>query len=377
MLDAFLRVEDDVDYGGDAYHGRGGPLPLSRLPFEDMSPVDRSMREAITELGYPTCDDYHAPDSTGVSRLAFTMRDNQRVSTNDAYLEPARSRPNLTVRGDVHVDRILLDGHRARGVRTATGEQIEASEVIVSAGVIHSPALLLRSGIGVDDGLAVGANLKDHVTAWFDLTLNRSGRRASNDGSVASSVLRYSSGMADAGPNDMQILWFNAWGTTNEGLGTGALFVAAMRVFSRGAIRLRSPDPLADPVVEFCMLPDDRDLLRLRDGVRRLTDIVSHPAVASITDTVTADGTPIDQLDSDTAIDTWLRASVRDYVHAVGTCRMGQPGDPGAVVDTDCKVIGYDSLRVCDASVMPDLPKCNTHLTTVAIAERLIATMRA
>ena len=375
MLETFLRVEDDVDYGGDLLHGRGGPIPLYRLAIEDMSPVDRSMRAAITELGYPTCDDYHALDSTGISRLAFTMRDNRRVSTNDAYLEPARSRPNLTVRGDVHVDRVILDRRQALGVRTATGEEIEAGEVIVSAGVIHSPAILLRSGIGIDDGLAVGANLKDHATAWFDLALNPAGRRSSNEGSVASSVLRYSSGMADAGPNDMQILWFNAWGTTNEGLATAALFAGAMRVFSHGTVRLRSADPLEDPLVEFCMLSDNRDLLRLRDGVRRMTDIVSHPAIRSITDTVTADGMPIDQLDSESTIDTWLRASVRDYVHAVGTCRMGQAGNPDAVVDTHCKVIGYENLRVCDASVMPDLPKCNTHLTTVAIAEKLVATL--
>ncbi len=125
------------------------------------------------------------------------------------------------------------------------------------------------------------------------------------------------------------------------------------------------------------MLTDERDLVRLRDVVHRMIDIVRHPAIASITDNVITLTTPIDDLDSDAAIDAWLTANVTDYVHAVGTCRMGQRGDPAAVVDTDCRVIGYEGLRVCDASVMPDLPKANTHLTTVAIAERLVAQMMA
>jgi 5-(hydroxymethyl)furfural/furfural oxidase len=110
------------------------------------------------------CDDYHAPAATGVSRIALTIRDGRRVSTNDAYLEPARPRVNLEIRGDTLVDRVLFDGRRAVGLRTAAGEEIEAGEVILSAGAIHSPAILLRSGIGPGSGLAVGSNLADHAT---------------------------------------------------------------------------------------------------------------------------------------------------------------------------------------------------------------------
>lgn len=124
------------------------------------------------------------------------------------------------------------------------------------------------------------------------------------------------------------------------------------------------------------MLSDDRDRTRLRDCVRRMIAVVRHPAVASISDDVVALDTPIVEFDSDDAIDAWLTATVNDYVHAVGTCRMGTLGDAAAVVDTDCRVIGYEGLRVCDASVMPDLPEANTHLTTVAIAQRLMAKMR-
>jgi choline dehydrogenase-like flavoprotein len=377
MLDVFLRVEDDVDYGDDRLHGRGGPIPLRRLDL-DGRPLDAAMRSAMSGLGYPTCDDYHAAGSTGISRWALTLRDGRRVSTNDAYLEPARSRPNLSVRGDVLVDRVLLDGRRAVGVRTAACDEIDANEVVVSAGAIHSPAILLRSAIGGDDGLAVGKNLKDHAaSAAFELALTKAGRKSVSDTPVMSSLLRYTSNMADAGSNDMQIAWNDCAGPNDDALTSAGVVAAVMRVFSHGEIRLRSGDPFDQPIVEFRMLSDERDLVRLRDGVRRVIAIVRHPAVAAITEGVTALTTPIDELDSDAAIDEWLFATVNDYVHATGTCRMGQPGDPTAVVDTDCRVIGYSGLRVCDASVMPDLPKANTHLTTVALAERLVARMHA
>ncbi len=378
MLEAFLMLEDDTDYGGDGVHGKGGPIPVTRTPIARLSPLDRALRAATAELGYPTCDSYHAVDATGVSRAALTVRDGRRVSTNDAYVEPARSRPNLTIRGDALVDRVLLAGRHAAGVRLATGEEIEAREVIVSGGAIHSPAILLRSGIGIDDGLPVGSNLKEHAaTPGIELALDRDARLTSAEASMFSSVLRYTSGLADAGPNDMQIFWFPAVGPTDDSLAVGRLIGAVMRVFSHGVVRLRSSDPTDDPVVEFRMLTDERDLVRLRDAVYRMAEIVRHPAAAAVIDDVRALSTPLSDLDTDEAIDEWLFENVTDYVHAVGTCRMGRGDDPGAVVDTECVVRGYPGVRVCDASVMPDLPKANTHLTTVAIAERLAAKMRS
>jgi choline dehydrogenase-like flavoprotein len=194
---------------------------------------------------------------------------------------------------------------------------------------------------------------------------------------VFNSLLRYSSGLDDAGPNDLQIVWFDAVGPDDASLAGGRIIGALMRVFSSGVVRLRSSNPRVDPIVEFGMLADPRDRHRLRGVVHQMLEIARHPMVASINTAVVALTTPLDELASDAAIDRWLRANVTDYVHAVGTCRMGSRDDPAAVVDTDCRVIGYDGLRVCDASVMPDLPKANTHLTTVAIAERLVERMRA
>jgi choline dehydrogenase-like flavoprotein len=376
MRAAFLRVEDDVDYGGDGLHGRGGPLPLARPAPGSMSPFDDALCAAWSALGFSVADDYHAPGATGVSRVALTMRDGQRVSTNDAYLEPARARPNLTVRGDVLVDRVLLDGRRSAGVLTDDGETIDASEVIVCSGSIHSPAILLRSGIGVDDGLPVGDHLKDHAaTPGFEVALRPAGRMRSADAPVLTSMLRYSSGLADAGPNDMQMLAFGAVGASDDGLVGARLIGAVMRVFSSGTVRLASSDPRVDPVVEFRMLSDERDLVRLHDCVRRMIDVVQQPAVTAIAASVVALETLLDDLDTDDAIDAWLFANVTDYVHAVGTCRMGRADDPAAVVDLECRARGYDGLRVCDASVMPDLPKANTHLTVVAMADELARRM--
>jgi choline dehydrogenase-like flavoprotein len=376
---AFVALEDDVDYGGDELHGRGGPIPVARTPTDQLPPLDLAIGAAAVDLGYGRADDYHAPGATGVSRGAFTIRDGHRVSTNDAYLEPARGRPNLTIRGDVLVDRVALDGRRAVGVVTASGEVVDAAEVIVAAGAIHSPAILLRSGIGPEVGLAVGANLADHAaTAGFELMLTPEARMSAVPQSLIGSVVRYSSGLADAGDNDMQMVWFNALGASEEARASGRLLGAVMRVYSRGEVRLRSTDPHDHPDVELRLLSDGRDLVRLRDAVYRLADVVRHPAVATITESVTAGADALDDvLASDDTVDAWLAAGVNDYVHAVGTCRMGTPGDPAAVVDPLCRVIGFDRLRVCDASVMPDLPRANTHLSTVAVAEHLVALLRS
>lgn len=372
MLDAFLAVEDDAQFGGDGVHGRGGPIPLWRPPSSGMTPFDQALRAAMTAAGHPAVDDYHCAGATGISRWALTLRDGKRVSTNDAYLDPARGRSNLHLRGHTHVDRLLIDGRHVGGVLTADGQELAAGEVIVSAGAIHSPAVLLRSGIGLADGLPVGENLRDHAgTAGFEVSLRPEARTTTPDAPVMTSLLRYSSGLADAGDNDLQIIWFNAIGPDAAGAAGARVIGAVMRVFSHGRVRLRSADPFDDPIVEFDMLSDERDRTRLVDVTRNIIELLGHPAIEEISDGIMALDTSIESLDSEAAISAWLDRTVSDYVHAAGTCRMGAAGDPAAVVDTECRVLGYSGVRVCDASVMPDVPKANTHLTTVAIAERL------
>src|SRR5262249_25899100 len=153
----------------------------------------------------------------------------------------------------------------------------------------------------------------------------------------------------------------------------GLLGVSLNRVFGRGWLRVDSPDPATDPIVEECLLADERDLSRMRDGVARLWQIARHPAVAAIASDLTGLLTTRDLSALPTGEDlvAWLLAEGTDNVHAVGTCRMGSPDDPRSVVDPLCRVIGVDNLRVIDASVMPEVPRANTHITTVMIAEHM------
>ena len=363
----FGTLEDDERRPGT------GPLPLRRVDENRWSPLERALHNACRSLGYKTHSGGQAVAQDGFGPIALTARQGRRVSTNDAYLEAARDRTNLEVRGGTLVDRILLDRNRAVGVCIVGGQHVTSSSVIVAAGAIHSPAILLRSGIGIDDGLPVGHNLIEHPAAGFVISLNDAGR-STPDRYVVNALLGYSSGLAGAGPLDMQIVPL-ATGPAPAHNVIGMINISAMQVFSRGRITLRSADPTVDPEVDFAMLSDDRDRVRMRDGVRRLRDLARHPAITALADAVQAGGHPLDGLADDT-FDDWLDANVTGYAHAVGTCRMGAVGDPRAVVSPECAVLGYRNLHVVDASVMPEIPRANTHLTTVAIAERCAALLR-
>lgn len=277
----------------------------------------------------------------------------RRMSTNDCYLEPARSRVNLTIRGDSHVDRVLFRDRRAVGVRLVDGTEFESDEVIVCAGAIHSPALLLRSEVepashgGIAAGV-IGDGLKDH--AAFPVALELADDIEWDPSTLPISVVaRMSSGES---PADLQMLGMNHLGPAVPRV--GLIMVALMEVRSRGTVRLASGDPMVDPVVNFDLLSDPTDERRLRSGIAQLERVLEHPSVRRLGVAAVPPTDPIG-----------LRASLGDYVHASGTCAMGR------VVDEQCRVYGYASLRVCDASVFPDLPRANTHLTTVVVAERL------
>jgi choline dehydrogenase/5-(hydroxymethyl)furfural/furfural oxidase len=349
----------------------GTTVPKTRLPESEWQPLDVAVRRVAEALGYGFAADHDAPGAIGFSPAALTIGERGRLSTNDLYLEPARRRPNLEVRGDAAVDRVLLDDGRATGVVLVDGEMIEADSVVVCAGTMHSPAILLRSGLGAH--LPVGENLIDHPAAPIAIVFNDAGR-ARPDGQVVGGLLRYSSGLAGAGPADMQFLPLASLGTEPETAGVGGLFVAATQVFSRGRVSLASDDPSVDPLVELRMLSDPRDLERLRDGVRRAGELLAHPALAAINDVALAGEEPLAAVAD---VDAFLRAAVTNYVHPVGTCRMGAPDDPAAVVDLSGRVLGTTGLRVADASIMPDVPRANTHETTVAIAERIAREIRA
>ena len=265
----------------------------------------------------------------------------------------------------------MLDGRTALGVRLAGGEIIEAAEVLVCAGAIHSPAVLLRSGVDLP---GVGSGLRDHASASVALALRESSRN--DPGSlVAATMLRWSS---SNGRGDLQLLPVNHLGRTEGTEGLGLLMAAIMSVHSSGSVRLRSGDPFDEPVVRFNMLSDERDLDHLREAVRHMVRLAETASFQSVAEAVYIDGigTPLAALPhDDAALDAWLRAHVADYVHASSSCRMGPVTDEDTVVDASCRVHGYEGLRVCDASVFPDIPRANTHLPAVMVAERVATFM--
>jgi len=302
----------------------------------------------------------------------MNIRDGRRVSTNDGYLEPARDRSNLTIIGEAHVDKVLLSGGRAVGVRLANGTEYRVApggEVHLAAGAIHSPAILLRSGIGpaeelrrlgaeVHAILPVGVGHQDHAVLFVTIPVTPEsqdcvGNRPTNV------VVRYSSGIGGAHANDMMLMasnhnyWF--------GLPTAGIAVQLNQAFTRGGFHLPSLDPSVDPHLEMHLLSDSRDRARMVDGLDRIREIIAHPTMRSI-----QTGDPVFP-----ASDDGILAAVKDVMHVCSTARMGQVDDPEAVVDTECRVIGIGGLRVIDASIMPTVPSANIALTVIAVAELL------
>ncbi len=399
MLPYFCKLETDMNYPHAPYHGATGPIPVYRAPVEAWGAVDHALQDAALALGYGWCDDHNAPTGTGVSPYAINSIAGRRVSTNDGYLEPARGRANLAIVGGAVVDAVTLEGNRphASGVRVRVGQQWHTprarAEVILCAGAIHSPAILQRSGIGPAAWLhplgipmradrPVGRGLLDHPIVGALLHLRPHARVDTLMHRHTNCCLRYSSGLAGAGENDMIMIAGNLAGSllTRAGPTTalGRIAVSVYQSWSQGHVRITTRDPATDPEVAERMLSDERDLVRLRDGVRRLRDICLHPGVQAVAERVeygASERSMAEALD-DAALDDWLFAECSDAQHASGTCRMGSPADPLAVVDPQCRVIGCSGLRVVDASVMPEVPRANTHLTTVAIAEKMADMLR-
>ena len=394
VLEYFNRSEADLRYGSAPYHGDAGPIPIYRAPLSGWGPVDLALGEAALDADHFWAADHNAPGALGVSPYAINSLNHRRVSTNDAYLEPNRGRNNLTIMGDAHVDRVLFDRQRAVGVLLRRGDdwlEMHAGTVILSAGAVHSPPILMRSGIGPAEHLAefeidvradlpVGESFQDHPIAALPIVL-KDDQVPAPEFRHTNCCVRYSSGIDGAGEGDMLMVAMNRLG---DGLARhtraptaqfGLAGVWVNECYSRGTLRLTSRDPFAQPAIEENMLDDPRDLRRLRDGVRRLIEIVRHDAFSDIATLVTTGekGESLDVLADDAVLDQWLLDNAGDTQHATSTCRMGPADHPDSVVDHACRVLGSDALYVVDASIMPSVPRANTHLTTVMIAEKIAA----
>ncbi|MGO1543800.1 MAG: GMC family oxidoreductase [Gulosibacter sp.] len=366
------RLESDLDYPGAAYHGGSGPIPIHREPREDWGDVDIALDRAGEDLGYVWNDDYNAPNTTGRSRYpANHTRDFRRVSTNHGYLDAARSRQNLTIRGGAQVAQVLFTHSTAVGVQLTDGTEIRVAsggEVILSAGAVHSPGILLRSGIGpaaelarlgvdVRADLPVGEGAQDHAIVFAEIQ-PRADRVLPEGMRPTHVAIRYSSGMPGTGPNDMVILatnhnyWFG-----NDRCG---LAVQLNQSFSRGSLWLPDANPHTAPMIEHRLLSDPIDYARMLDGLARAEDLLAHPAFDAI-----SDGERLVPRSRNE-----LLGQVKDVMHLCSTARMGAESDPATVVDPLGRVKGLQGLRVVDASVFPDVVSANLNLAVIAVAER-------
>ena len=394
VLPYFARLEDDEEYGDEAYHGRGGPIPIFRMPQEKWGAVDGALCAAALSAGYPWAPDVNAPHAAGVSPYPINARSGRRVSVNDAYLEPARALATLTIWGDALVDRVVLSGSRAIGVqmlRDGKALTAYADEVVLSAGAIHSPAILMRSGVGparplealgirVRQDVPVGQGLQDHPLILIGIPLADAAGIQTRDDRHTNVCVRYGSPGGNV-PGDMMFVSLNHSALAMPGSPatagarpqhpTGAFGVWVNQTYSRGDLTLTSADPTAQPEVCERMLSDERDLSRLRDGVRALAGLARGAEVAAITrDSVESRNTALfDVLGDDAELEAYLLATAADAQHATSTCRMGAASDPGTVVDPSCRVLGTDRLRVVDASMFPSVPRANTNLTAIMVGE--------
>ena len=318
----------------------GGPflsdhlIPMEFATTGERGAVDRALLAA-------------APDAEPVR---LTRRNGVRVDAAAAYLQPVRARSNLTVMGSTEVEQLLITGDRCVGVRLSGGSELHADQVVVSAGSLHSPALLLRSGITT---AGIGQGLKDHVSAPITLALHPDAQ--SDPSSLAvTTLLRRDQG---------HVLPMNHLGRQAPSL--GLVMGALMTVRSQGQVRL-SPDS-QQPIAEFNMLSDPIDLKALARLVQMMLTILGTEPFQEIVATAYIDefGTEARELSSLEAIYAWLPDHVGEYAHAACSNRMG------VVVDQFCRVFGYQGLRVCDASVFPDIPAANTHIPTVMLAEQM------
>ncbi len=403
MTAAFRRIEDD-ERGPADHRGVGGPLRVEHQ--RDPSPLSEAFLDACEELGLPRVEDYHAdPDGCGLTMV--TQRDGRRWSAADAYLRPLLKAkdPRLLLRTDVEVVRVVVEDGRAIGVEALVDGRLRfaqaAESVIVAAGTVASPQLLMRSGIGpaahlrehgievVVDLPGVGENLQDHVLSGIaagtdgdslygadkdlgDLVRylrEHRGRLTSNLGEAIAFIRTHD----DEPHPDIELIAFPSAMTDHartrfpeHGVTLGAIL---LRPESRGRIRLASPDPQVPPVIEPRTFedPGGHDLRRVVDGLRWCQRLATEPD--ALGDRITHLIDPPDVLTDEGELIAHVRRTAQTLYHPVGTCRIGT--DDLAVVDPQLRVHGVGSLRVADASVMPTLIRGHTNAPAIAIGDRL------
>ncbi len=390
VLPTFRRLESDADYGATAVHGAAGPVRIIRSPPIDDLPA--AFEAAALEMGFPAESDKNAPGPPGVGPVPLGLQGGlhggTRGNTALAYLHPVADRPNLEVRGDSRVSRLIIDGGRAVGVELSDGSTVRAAEVVLSAGAIGTPQLLMVSGIGpaaaltrlgidVVADLPVGAGFSDHP----DLAVGWRPSRPLAPASVRAAfpmALNFSS--SDAYPaGDLEILLsVEPLGTLLLGANSAEripqhddlqLIVALQRPESRGTITLTSADPADFPRIDYRYLETAADRERLRTGIRVAVRLLRSRAFAGLFGGLTELDDPV--LDDDDALDAWMLAHLGTAIHLCGSAPMGRAGSPGAVVDSFGRVHGVAGLRIADTSILPTVPSRGPAAMAILIGERI------
>jgi choline dehydrogenase len=379
-LPYFKRSEDQED-DTSPWAGKGGPIPLTNAGKHDPNPTSAAFIAACRELGYPATDDFNGPNMEGTGWHHINVVDGKRFSSRRGYLEPALKRPNLTFRTNALATRLLIEDGRCVGVEylqdgVATSARA-TGEVIVSAGAIESPKLLLLSGIGDPDELksvgvepkvdlpGVGKNFHNHVLTGVIHEATQPVPQGHQN--LSESALFLKSDPSQTGP-DLQIAFVHV--PFNIIVGQGhpnsiSVLPGVVRPRSRGWVKLASTDPTAHPLVNPNYLGEESDLDRLVQAVKIARDIFGTKAFAPW---VGAELMPADNPQTPAELRAFVRSTADSYHHQAGSCKMGT--DDMAVVDPKLRVRGVAGLRIADASVMPAVQSGNCHAGIVMIAER-------
>ena len=377
VLPAFRRLERDLDFGDEPYHGDAGPITIRRYPHDELTPAHQAFLEASRSLGYPDCPDANDPWGWGAGPQPMNKVGRVRVSTAIGYLAVARLRANLTVQADSPVRRLLVEGGRVVGAEVEhDGEvqEVRGRLVVLSAGAIQSPAILQRSGIGpradlealgidvVADVPGVGENLGDHPAVSVVCAV-RDPLLADPDQPIIQTILRYTAPGSEL-RNDLQIEQIT-FARVPDGTPAFAVSAVLEAPFGRGRLRLKSADPHEAPHIEPDFGVDERDNERLAGCLEGALRFVQTPPLADLVEEVRFPRLP---LTHDGALHIVRRRSHSGY-HPCGTVKMGPASDPGAVVDQFGRCHALDGLVVADAAVMPSVPRANTNLTSIMIGE--------
>ena len=436
VLPYYRKLENELDFWGDM-HGKDGPVPIRRTRPEDWAPLSKAVHAFAQERQIPFIADMNADFRDGYGAVPMSNWPHKRASAAICYLDATvRARPNLTIITGATATGFVFEGRRVTDVQVRIGgeeKKFGAREIILSAGGIYSPALLMRSGIGPAGHLrevgidvrhdlpGVGRNLSNHAIVFVGLLQRPGARQAAELRPHPMTAFRYSSGLHGAPPCDMYINVQCKTSWSPLGRQVANLAPTLLKPKARGRVTLTAPDA-RPPRVEFNFVGDDLDLRRFMQGFRRAVEILAHEQVRAISgvtfpvkfddrlrrlnrisiknklqsaivarliDLVPSLAGPIFSTLADTRIDLktlvedddalaeHIRRNVAGTFHPVGTCRMGAPNYREAVTDTSGRVLGMAGLRVIDASIMPTVPRGNTNIPTIMLAEKISAAINA